>query len=286
MHIMLRTGLIAGIFLIIAGMVYTVAFKDKNTDQSIHIAQASTVTPQIPSKTISDQPKKSKTDTIKRNKPDFAAFKEVKQKKAAFFGYLLPMVQKVNASITEERSRILAIQQKQTEDLPLTEDVLIMLCDRYEAKCDKGSTQKSIANLLLHVDAIPPSLALAQAANESAWGTSRFARKANNYYGQWCFTKGCGLVPNQRNAGSHHEVRKFDSALGSVKSYIHNLNTHRAYKNLRAIRAQQREVNQTVTGDALAVGLMSYSERGKHYVDEIRAMIRHNKLAQYDELRP
>lgn len=282
MHIILRAGLIAGILAIVAGMVYTVAFKDKANAQTANIAAPSTKkAPEIISQKSSEQ----KKPQIPSNKPDFAAFKEVRQKKSAFFGYLLPMVQQVNQTILDERASIVVIQKERQGDSPLTSDVLLFLCERYEANCDKASTKQSIQTLLAHVDTVPPSLALAQAANESAWGTSRFAVKANNYYGQWCFTKGCGLVPNNRNTGSNHEVRKFDSAFGSVKSYIHNLNTHRAYKQLRKLRAQARANYKIPSGAELAGGLLSYSERGKHYVDEIRTMIRHNKLAQYDTER-
>jgi len=118
------------------------------------------------------------------------------------------------------------------------------------------------------VDTIPPSLALAQAANESAWGTSRFARQAHNYYGQWCFEKGCGIVPDRRDANKSHEVAAFDSPRESVARYLHNLNSNSA----------------PVTGIALAAGLGKYSERGADYISELRSMIEFNKLSKYDAI--
>ncbi|MDX8381543.1 MAG: glucosaminidase domain-containing protein, partial [Ghiorsea sp.] len=132
------------------------------------------------------------------------------------------------------------------------------------------------AALLKRVDTVPLELVLSQAANESAWGTSRFARKANNLFGQWCFTKGCGLVPSRRNAGSTHEVAAFKSPQLSVRSYLRNLNTGRVYKDLRTIRAQKRAQGKTATAFELAEGLNKYSERGQAYVKEIRSMIKYN----------
>ena len=117
---------------------------------------------------------------------------------------------------------------------------------------------------------------MAQAANESAWGLSRFAQKGNNLFGQWCFKKGCGIVPGQRNAGANHEVRKFASINDSVASYMHNLNTGRAYKDLRKLRATLRSTNAAVDGHTLAKGLIKYSSRGKAYVKEIQSMIKTN----------
>ncbi|MCH2098860.1 MAG: glucosaminidase domain-containing protein, partial [Pseudomonadales bacterium] len=136
--------------------------------------------------------------------------------------------------------------------------------------------------LLACVDVIPPSLVLAQAATESAWGTSRFARKANNLFGEWCFTAGCGLVPNHRSQGATHEVERFATVSASIDSYFHNLNSHPAYAELRAIRARAREAAATISGADLAAGLMLYSERGEDYVDELRQIIRVNDLGRFD----
>jgi Bax protein len=134
------------------------------------------------------------------------------------------------------------------------------------------------------VDPVPPSLALAQAAIESAWGTSRFAVQGNNLFGQWCYKKGCGLVPLQRNSDSHHEVAKFATVSESVESYIRNINTHRAYIDFRATRAQLRGAESPASGYQLAENLLEYSELREKYVHEVQAVIRINNLARYDKL--
>lgn len=216
--------------------------------------------------------------------PDFAAYKDVKAKKKAFFNFIQPMVQKTNAKIQQDRQQLIGAQLslKSGEKLSKaqTKHVKAMIA-HYNSKLD-GVNLASVNKLLTQVDSVPPSLAMAQAANESAWGTSRFAKKAYNLFGQWCFKKGCGLVPARRNSGTNHEVRKFKSPQGSVTSYIHNINTGRAYAGLRKIRAQTRAKNQAVMGYDLAAGLTKYSERGQEYVKEIRSMISYNKLAKYD----
>jgi Bax protein len=131
--------------------------------------------------------------------------------------------------------------------------------------------------ILDRVDEIPTALVLIQAANESAWGNSRFARQANNYFGQWRFTKGCGLVPLRRNAGAKHEVQYFTSAELSVRAYIHNLNTSPSYKMLRNLRHFLRRQGKPLDAEFLAIGLKDYSERGMDYVRIIQGMIRSNK---------
>jgi Bax protein len=138
--------------------------------------------------------------------------------------------------------------------------------------------------LLRRADIVPASLAIAQAANESAWGTSRFAKLGNNFFGQWCFSKGCGIVPKSRDTNKNHEVADFRSPADSVESYMLNLNTHDAYKPLRKIRQSLREEDKAVTGVALSYGLGKYSERGDEYGKEIREMISFNKLAVLDKL--
>ncbi len=132
------------------------------------------------------------------------------------------------------------------------------------------------AVLKRRVDAVPVDLVLVQAANESAWGTSRFAREGNNLFGQWCFRPGCGMVPEGRPDGATYEVAAFDSINESIRSYLNNLNTGRVYGDLRKIRAQCRNEGRDPQATELAKGLKSYSERGMAYVTEIRAMLRHN----------
>ncbi|MGB0662490.1 MAG: glucosaminidase domain-containing protein [Pontibacterium sp.] len=213
--------------------------------------------------------------------PKFASFTDVKEKKAAFFNYLKPMVEKENARILAVRAVVSSLKSKSS----LSEKESAFLAEvakKYKLDEVTDWTPKAFDSLLTRVDKVPVSLTLAQAANESAWGTSRFAREANNLFGQWCFTAGCGVVPNARDAGKTHEVAKFSSVQGSVNAYIYNLNVSNAYAQLRDIRKSLRAKGETVTGMALANGLEKYSERGHEYVEEIQAMIRVNKLAEFD----
>jgi len=129
----------------------------------------------------------------------------------------------------------------------------------------------------MRIDVIPTDLVLVQAANESAWGTSRFARQGYNFFGLWCFRKGCGFVPSRRKADAKHEVAKFPNLTRAVYTYLRNLNRHNAYRELRQIRANLRANNLPITGSDLAEGLVSYSERGHDYVEELQAMIRFNE---------
>ena len=216
--------------------------------------------------------------------PDFSTYTDVKAKKTAFFGYMLPLVEARNLHIQGQRQQLLAVAER-AQDVLSTQDTetLADLAGVYRLVDADLSSPELIKELLIRVDTVPPSLALAQAAVESGWGTSRFAVQANNLFGQWCYEKGCGLVPNQRNSGANHEVAKFNNVSDAVYSYTRNINTHHAYKDLRMSRAALRADDETVTGHILAEGLLRYSERGEDYVHELQAVIRINKLASYDE---
>lgn len=214
--------------------------------------------------------------------PDFTVYDNVKDKKLAFFEYMLPLVKEQNSLIKDQRERLLELRHLSVLEFSRTqEDLVTKLIKEYRVKSDQLS-KEDINQLLLRVDEVPASLALAQAALESAWGTSRFAVQANNLFGQWCYTKGCGLVPLRRDAGNSHEVEKFRTVSDAVSSYLRNINSHRAYAGLRKERAQLRATGDAVTGYKLAEGLVDYSELREAYVKEIQAVIRINKLAQYD----
>ena len=215
--------------------------------------------------------------------PDFSIYKDVKQKKSAFFGYILPLVVEQNTLIQSQRDKLIELKHLSQEEYSRSQlTFLTDLSDQYRLTSSEEITPDLVNQLLVRVDQVPASLALAQAAMESAWGTSRFAVQANNLFGQWCYQEGCGLVPLRRNAGSKHEVAKFDSVSDAIKSYLRNLNTHRAYTDLREQRASLRNAGQTVTGHKLAEGLIDYSELREAYVHEIQAVIRINTLAKYD----
>lgn len=213
--------------------------------------------------------------------PDFKSYTDVKAKKKAFFDFMLPMIKAGNQEILEERELVISLQQKYADsDQGKVPKKLQQLLDKYRVQED--SREAEFASLLIRINSIPPSLVMAQAANESAWGTSRFAIEGNNLFGQWCFSKGCGIVPSQRAAGDIHEVTEFKTPLASVRSYMLNLNRHARYTNLRHLREQQIKQQGYATGLFLAAGLLGYSEKGSEYVKEIRGMIRTNHLESYD----
>lgn len=198
---------------------------------------------------------------------DYSHVKNVAEKKQFFFGILRPIIAHELQLLDEKRQRIIRARDH-GGDTQWIKD----LATDYKIKWDANNPVWS--QLLLRVDSLPVELILAQAANESAWGLSRFARQGNNLFGQWCFSKGCGLVPGQRAEGARHEVRKFASINESIVSYMHNLNTFRAYQGLRDLRKQLREQDKPLDAIFLAQGLKQYSSRGTAYVKEIQSMIR------------
>ena len=211
--------------------------------------------------------------------PDFSDYDDVQAKKLEFFEFLLPLVDEENDRLLELRTRLSYIYEHVRWDQEIDMEDRLWLHDVIqEFRIPETDVQSeefwSIA--LRRVDAVPDHLVLAQAANESAWGTSRFAREGNNLFGQWCFREGCGLVPNDRPDGASYEVARFDSVNESVGSYMHNLNTGRTYQELREIRAAARLEGNEPDALAMAGGLMSYSERGEDYIRELRSMIRYN----------
>ena len=148
---------------------------------------------------------------------------------------------------------------------------------RYRVNLDQRD-DAIVDELLIKVDTIPVALVQAQAAIESGWGTSRFALEANNYFGQWCFEPGCGLVPAHRPKGKTHEVARFSSPYISLEAYMLNLNSFRAYAALRARRAALNNKHEAVTAIQLSETLIHYSERGRPYIDQVQQIIVSNGL--------
>jgi Bax protein len=209
--------------------------------------------------------------------PDFASYTQVEEMKAAFIDYMSPIVEYHNEQILSERKRL----EKIHRSLELGETIsyseskwLKQLAKKYDVAWDQNQATAVTPELFSRVDIVPVQLAVVQAAKESSWGRSRYAVEVNNLFGQWCFKKGCGLVPQERSDGARHEVRKFNSVSDAIRSYMHNLNSHRNYSELRMLRHNLREKGQSIEGNDLVDGLLLYSERRQQYVDEIRAMIK------------
>ena len=189
-----------------------------------------------------------------------------------------------NQRVLNERNRLDAIRDDFVAGMVSDRDIEYAktLSKRYRVKLDSSGIDQQWLDQMLHrVDVIPEALVLVQGANESAWGTSRFATQANNYFGQWCYTAGCGVIPLKRGEGMTHEVAKFTSVQESIEGYFMNVNRNKAYEALREIRYQRHMRGESLTDTsaalALTQGLLKYSERGEEYVKDLQAMIRHNQ---------
>ncbi|WP_428442346.1 glucosaminidase domain-containing protein [Photobacterium sagamiensis] len=253
----------------------------KNKVAIVVLISTLTACGEAPFRNISDSREEEASQAeASSSEPDFSVIADVNQKKTAFFDYLRPAVVQENKRVSKERDFLLKLKSK-TESKKSTDSEQLAYARRlgkmYQLPLKGDSvTDNWLSLMLLRVDVLPEELVLSQAANESAWGTSRFAVEGNNYFGQWCYRKGCGLVPASRTEGFTHEVAVFETAYLSVNAYFMNVNRNNAYTELRQIRAEQRTAGQTITGTKLAEGLSRYSERGHEYIDEIQSMIRHN----------
>lgn len=214
--------------------------------------------------------------------PDFSSYANVDKRKRAFFEFLRPIARSVNDEIRAIRRRLKDLAGEVAEgELARSDRIWVReMADRYRVEKAERPLREVAAGLLRKVDVIPVSLVLAQGAKESAWGRSRFAKEGNNLFGEWCFSPGCGMVPRQRDSGKTHEVEVFPSVRAAVASYVHNLNSHPEYRQLRGIRASLRQAGRPVSGMALAAGLHGYSAQGSDYVASVRAIIRYNRLGE------
>ena len=263
----------AGVIIFIVSIILVLSWPEAEQTETLTGPEATVSGLKQPSSAIS---------RIVSGMPKFGEIPAGRERKAAFFGYFLPIIEHQNREILATREKLDGWYQNPDKISSRDAAEIDKIAARYRIDDFDIESDKSWNQLFNRVDVVPPSLALAQSANESAWGTSRFAREGQNFFGQWCFRKGCGLVPKKRDANKTHEVAAFDSPQESVKMYIRNLNSNSAYKGLRDIRAELRRANKAVTGHALAAGLKRYSERGMAYVSELRHMIATNKLAIYD----
>jgi Bax protein len=201
--------------------------------------------------------------------PDFTQIKDIKKLKKTFFDYLLPEINQQNKHLSKLRLDI------QTGNIETSK--LDAIYADYRVK--KGDTD----SLLTRLDIIPASLVLAQGAYESNWGRSRFAKNYHNFFGIWCFKKGCGVMPLHRNKNAKHEVAKFSSLAENIQRYMQNLNRNTAYKKLRKIRKTKRDKQLHITGLDLSEGLVHYSGIGHQYIKTLHSIITYNKLAKFDQ---
>ncbi len=210
--------------------------------------------------------------------PDLGKIRDVTKKKSLFFRALLPIVLAENEMLVELRRQVMGLLERGVADLDDGERRwLEAIARQYRIK--EGIQSARAQQLLMRrVDVVPPALVLAQAANESAWGTSRFARLGNNLFGQWTYREAEGIVPLGRPEGASYAVRSFHSIDASVRAYLRNLNTNPAYKELRLMREQMRRTGEPLDAHELATGLTAYSARGEEYIRELQMMMRGNRL--------
>ena len=212
----------------------------------------------------------------------------VADKKKLFFRLIAPIVLRINELILEDRTRAKELTRRLAQGQSVTPDDqawLTALAVKYKVLKSTSERLDSDAfpELLLRVDVVPPSLSLAQAASESGWGTSRFAAQGNSLFGQW--TWGKGLKPAQQRTSElgDYRIAVFDSTAQAAYSYALNLNTARAYRDLRLKRADLRRQGLRISGTVLAETLLNYSERGQAYVGDLKALIRNNRLDDADD---
>ena len=214
---------------------------------------------------------------------DLPQVKSTTERKNLFLRGVLPLTLRVNERLSRDRSRLLQIEQQLKTRRQLSEDDAAWLANLEELYSVKLGDMRS---LIVRVDQVPVSLALAQAAIESGWGTSRFATLGNALFGQWTENPNVrGLLPADRGENQFHRVRAFSKLIRSVWKYAQNLNTHPAYGEFRQRRSAIRQAGKPLSGNVLALTLTQYSERGPVYTEELRTIIRVNRLNEFDDTK-
>jgi Bax protein len=195
-------------------------------------------------------------------------------RKAVFIKMMLPLVLAENERIRKDRARALQIREALETETPVTTEDLVWLANLAERY---GVEDGNLAELVQRVDAVSPSLALAQAALETGWGTSSVAQRGHAMFGQMVFRA-------EADGTTDASVKMFRNLAAAVEAYAHNLNTHRAYDEFRQVRAQMRKADR-LDGHELALHLVRYSERKQDYVQAVRSLIRVNNLQPFDRAR-
>ncbi|MFC1657165.1 glucosaminidase domain-containing protein [Candidatus Moduliflexota bacterium] len=211
-------------------------------------------------------------------------------KKRVFFRLLGPLILHANELIQADRQQVKSIVEtlRTGKSLaPSEETFLRTTAVAYKVAAGEGDVDISDRalqdELIRRVDTLPPSLVLAQTAEESGWGTSRFAVEGNALFGMWTWGDE-GITPQQqRSELGDHKIASYETPLQSVIAYMHNLNTHRSYETLRARRAELRSAGAKVAGWELAKTLTKYSERGQEYVDTLHLLMKTNMLMPTDD---
>ena len=217
--------------------------------------------------------------------PEFKNIKDISIRKRAFIRTIESHARPILHGIEKKRTILLALYLRYSagDQLNPSEQQWIMEHARHlEIQHFDSEQPADWLVVLKQTYSIPLSLLIAQAAIESAWGTSRFAREGNNYFGIWCSQPGCGIVPRRRAEGATHEVERYPDLHTAIKKYIHILNTRSAFEPLRILRHQQRKNLLTPSGTLLLKGLKHYAQDGGSYMKLLKKIIEQNDLGQYD----
>ncbi len=200
-----------------------------------------------------------------------------KKRKDFFIQIVLPLIIKENNNIRLDRKTLFDIINKSNN----TTTEKQWLEKKYK---QYGINSRDLSLLKMRMDEIPVSLAIAQAAKETGWGTSRFAQEGNALFGQWTWS-GEGLKPKDAEKGKGHKVMKFNVLQASVRAYQRNLNTHSTYKDFRKARAEFRDLDKPLDSIELSKYLNKYAETGNHYVEVLQKIIEQNKLQDFDDAK-
>ncbi len=199
------------------------------------------------------------------------------QRKDFFIQIVLPLIIQENNNIRLDRKTLFSIINKSNN----TDAEKQWLEKKYK---QYGVKLRDLSTLKIRMDVIPVSLAIAQAAKETGWGTSRFAQEGNALFGQWTWS-GEGLRPKDAEEGKGHKVMKFNVLQASVRAYQRNLNTHSSYKDFRKARAELRDLNKPLDSIELSKFLNKYAETGNQYVEVLQKIIKQNRLKDFDDAK-
>ena len=206
---------------------------------------------------------------------DLKALGDTRKKRELFIKIVLPLILAENEKINEDRKKLFKILSKDFN----TVGERVWLKRRFK---EYKIEDKDLAELKERMDIVPVSIALAQAANESGWGTSRFALEGNALFGQWTWSKK-GILPKNKDPDKTHKVLQFQILRASVRAYKNNLNTHRAYQEFREKRAQLRQEGSPIVGLELTKYLKAYAGIGEKYVAILDDIIENNSLTDFDK---
>ena len=210
---------------------------------------------------------------------DFMEIQPIIERKRLFINTLIPIIYSENLQILNDRKKILD-WWRESDGENFSRDFwpqwLFELSEKY------GSSDSNLGNLLVRVDIIPISLALAQAAIESGWGTSRYSREGNAVFGQYTFDESKGLKPRERNKNQEFFIKKFSNLSESVRSYLKNINTHLAYADFREERKKLRMSGENLSGYKLVNFLKDYSERKEFYIKDVKEIMTSNNFQKFD----